>query len=56
MQTIVIEFDKPQSIQQKDMLEYLSHLTSKQRTELLGEMYSQWETQRNEQIITEAGK
>ncbi len=50
-----IWFAKPQSIQQKDMLEYLNGLSPSERTELLGEMYSQYEMWQNEWEWKEKG-
>ncbi len=50
----VVYFANPESIQQADMLEYLNSLSPKERTELLGELYSQWEVWRNEQMLKEA--
>jgi len=46
-----LQFTNPQSIQEADMLEYLNSLSPRKRTELLGELYSQWETWRNEQML-----
>lgn len=47
----LLQFALPETDQQTDMLEYLSSLSPDERTELLGELYSQWETWRNEQVL-----
>lgn len=46
-----IEFGQSRSIQQLAMLEYLNSISPKERTELLGEMYHQWEMLLNEQVL-----
>ncbi len=46
-----LQFADPQSVQQADMLEYLKTLSPTERTELLGELYTEMETWRNEQIL-----
>ncbi len=46
-----IELAAVESVQQADMIEYLDTLSPTERTELLGELYSQWETWRNEQML-----
>ncbi len=47
----MLQFAKPQSIQQQDMLEHLDSLSPSELTELLGEMYSRWEVWCKEQIL-----
>ena len=46
-----LQFAAPQSVQQADMLEYLKGLSETERTELLGELYTLAETQRNEEML-----
>lgn len=48
-----IEFGQSQSPQQLAMLGYLNRLSPEERTELLGELYSLVEANRNELMLTE---
>lgn len=47
----ILFFNKPQSIQEADMLEYLRSISPTERTQLLGALYADRETRLKEQML-----
>ncbi len=50
----MMNFAKPQNVREIDTLDHFLSLTPKERTELLGHIYTQYEIWRNEQMITQS--